>query len=92
MGKRSGRPRVQRRVADTGGNPVSPTNESQILAPIFNASSISVTNLISDIYELSTRNVLPSGPPAEKLLARFPDEIISVFPSPNGQVIAFAVG
>lgn len=64
----------------------------QVLAPIFNASSISVTNFISDIYELSTRNVLPSGPPAEKLLARFPDEIISVFPSPNGQAIAFAVG
>ncbi len=64
----------------------------KILAPIFNASSISVTNLIPDIYELSTRNILPSDPPAERLLARFPDEIISVFPSPSGQVLAFAVG
>ncbi len=64
----------------------------KFLAPIFNASSISVTNLIPDIYELSTRNVLPSDPPAERLLARFPDEIISVFPSPSGQVLAFAVG
>ena len=53
---------------------------------------VSITNLIPDIYELSTRNVLPSDPPAERLLARFPDEIISVFPSPNGQVLAFAVG
>ena len=35
---------------------------------------------------------MPSDPPAEKLLARFPDEILSVFPSPNGQVLAFAVG
>ncbi|MGD1020903.1 MAG: hypothetical protein ABSA12_16470 [Verrucomicrobiia bacterium] len=63
----------------------------QVLAPIFNARSISVTNFISDIYELSVRNVLPSDPPAEQLLARFPDEIVSVFPSPSGQVLAFAV-
>lgn len=64
----------------------------KILAPILDASSVTITNLISDIYELSTRNVLPSDPPAEKLLARFPDEILSVFPSPNGHAIAFAVG
>ncbi len=64
----------------------------KILAPIFNASSISITNLMPNIYELSTRNVLPSGTPAERLLLRLPDEIISVFPSPSGQVIAFAVG
>jgi hypothetical protein len=64
----------------------------KILAPILNAISISVTNLIPDIYELRTRNVLPSDPPAETLLARFPDEILSVVPSPNGQVLAFAVG
>jgi hypothetical protein len=64
----------------------------RILGPFFNASSISVTNLIPDIYELSTRNVLPSDPPTERLLARFPDEIVSVFPSPSGQVLAFAVG
>src|SRR5208282_737730 len=64
----------------------------RILAPIFNASSISVTNLIPDIYELSTRNILPPDPPAERLLARFPDEIISAFPSPSGQALAFAVG
>ena len=64
----------------------------KILAPILDASSVSITNLISDIYELTTRNVLPSDPPAEKLLARFPGEIISVFPSPSGHVLAFTVG
>lgn len=63
----------------------------QILAPIFTANSVSVTNLISDIFEVSARNVLPSNPPDEKLLARFPDEIVSVFPSPSGQALAFAV-
>jgi hypothetical protein len=63
----------------------------KILAPFLDASSISITNLIPDISELNSRNVLPSDPPAEKLLARFPDEIMSVFPSPSGQVLAFAV-
>jgi hypothetical protein len=63
----------------------------KILEPIFEASHVSITIFIPRIYELSTRNVLPSDPPAEKLLTRFPDEIISVFPSPNGQVLAFAV-
>jgi hypothetical protein len=63
----------------------------KVLTPILDTGSFSITNLIPDIYELSTRNVVPSSPPAEKLLARFPDEIISVFPSPNGQVLAFAV-
>jgi hypothetical protein len=64
----------------------------KILLPIFSASSISVTNFIPNIYELSARNVLPSDPPAERLLARFADDIISVFPSPSGQALAFAVG
>jgi hypothetical protein len=64
----------------------------KILAPILTASSISITNLIPDIYELGTRNALPSDPPAEQLLARVPDEIIAVFPSPSRQAIAFAVG
>jgi hypothetical protein len=64
----------------------------KILAPILDASSVSITNLISDIYELSTRSVLPSDPPTERLLVRLPDEIVSVFPSPSGQVLAFAVG
>jgi hypothetical protein len=63
----------------------------RILAPVLNANSISITNLIPDIYELKTRNVLPSDPPDERLLARFPDEIMSVSPSPNGRVLAFAV-
>src|SRR6266850_134270 len=63
----------------------------KILEPIFEASHVSITIFIPRIYELSTRNVLPSDPPAEKLLARFPDEVLSVFPSPNGQVLAFAV-
>jgi hypothetical protein len=64
----------------------------QVLAPILTASSISITNLIPDIYELRIRNVLPSDLPAEQLLARFSDEIMTVFPSPNGQVLAFAMG
>jgi hypothetical protein len=64
----------------------------KILAPIFSATTISVTNLIPDIYELSTRSVLPSDPPDERLLVRLPDEILSVSPSPNGQVLAFDVG
>lgn len=64
----------------------------KILAPILDTSSFSITNLIPDIYELNTHNVLPPDPSAEKLLARFPDEIMSVFPSPSGQVLAFAVG
>jgi hypothetical protein len=64
----------------------------KVLAPILDTSSFSITNFIPDIYELSTRNVLPSDPPVEKPLARFPDEIISAFPSPSGQVLAFAVG
>src|ERR1051326_5604840 len=54
----------------------------KILAPIFDASPLSITNLVPDIYELSTRNVLPSDRPAENLLARLPDEVLSVFPSP----------
>jgi hypothetical protein len=64
----------------------------KILAPIFNAISISVTNFIPNIYELSTHNVLPSDPSDERLLVRLPDEIVSVSPSPNGQVLAFDVG
>jgi len=64
----------------------------KVLAPILEASSFSITNLTPGIYELSTRDVLPSDPPAERLLARFPDEILAVFPSPSGQAIAFAVG
>lgn len=64
----------------------------KILAPILDTSSFSITNLIPDIYELSTRNVLPSDPPAEQLLVRLPDEIMSASPSPSGQVLAFAVG
>ncbi|HTS19737.1 MAG TPA: hypothetical protein VMP11_19330 [Verrucomicrobiae bacterium] len=63
----------------------------KVLTPILDANSLSISNLIPDIYELSTRNVLPSGPPAEKLLARFPDEIGLVCASPNGQELAFAV-
>ncbi|HUJ71855.1 MAG TPA: hypothetical protein VLZ30_06395 [Verrucomicrobiae bacterium] len=64
----------------------------KVLAPILEASFFSITNLTPDIYELSTCNVLPSDPPAKRLLTRLPDEILAVFPSPNGQVLAFAVG
>ena len=64
----------------------------KVLAPILEASSSSITNLIPDTYELSTCNVLPSDPRAERLLARFPDEVLAVFPSPSGQALAFAVG
>jgi hypothetical protein len=64
----------------------------EILAPILKASSLSVSNLIPDIYGLSTRDVLPANPAGERLLGRFADEIISVFPSPSGQAIAIAVG
>jgi len=64
----------------------------KILAPILDANSVSITNLIPDIYELRIRDVLLSDPPAEKLLARFSDEIMSVSPSPTGQVLAFAMG
>ena len=63
----------------------------RILVPIVTTNSFSITELIPDIYELSIHNVLPSDPPAERLLARFPDEIVSVFPSPSGQNLAFAV-
>jgi hypothetical protein len=60
----------------------------KVLVPVLNASSVSITNLIPDIFELRTRNVL-SLDPSERLLVRLPDEIVSVFPSPNGQVFAF---
>jgi hypothetical protein len=64
----------------------------KVLTPILDSGSFSITNLIPDICELSTRDVLPSDPPAEKVLTRFPDDIIAVFPSPTGQMLAFAVG
>lgn len=64
----------------------------KVLAPLLDTSSVSITNLIPDIYELGVRNVLPSDPTAIRLLARLPDEVLSVFPSPTGQVLAFAVG
>src|SRR5579862_6040053 len=40
---------------------------AKVLAPILETNS-SITNLVPDVYELSTRNILPSDPPAEKLL------------------------
>jgi hypothetical protein len=63
----------------------------KVLASILETSSFSITNLIPDIYELSTCNVLPSDSPAGQLLTRFPDEVLAVFPSPSGQILAFAV-
>jgi hypothetical protein len=62
-----------------------------ILAPILATNSLSITNLIPDVYELNVHNVLPADTPAERLLARFADDILSVFPSPTGQTVAFAV-
>jgi hypothetical protein len=63
----------------------------RILVPVVDTNSFSITDLVPDIYELNIHNVLPSDPSAERLLARFPDEILSVFPSPSGQTLAFAV-
>ena len=42
-----------------------------------------------DIHEIVIRNVLPSEPPADQLLARFPFDILWASASQNGQVIAF---
>jgi hypothetical protein len=67
----------------------------QAIAPIFKAISVDgqamMNDLTPDIHEIVIRNVLPSEPPADQLLARCPFEILWVGASPNGQVIAFAV-
>jgi hypothetical protein len=63
----------------------------KLLVPIFSTNSISVTDYIPDIYELAVRQILPSAPPSEQLLAQFPDKVKSVWVSPTGQALAFAV-
>ncbi|HVM59929.1 MAG TPA: hypothetical protein VMV72_03600 [Verrucomicrobiae bacterium] len=64
----------------------------KILAPALNSSSLSISNLIPDIHELRTRDVLSHKAGSEQLLARFPDEVLATFPSPNGNVLAFTLG
>jgi hypothetical protein len=63
----------------------------QVLAPILKAASIQEKDLIPNVYEIVIRNVLSSDPPAEQLLARFPDEILWVCASPGGHAVAFTV-
>ncbi len=62
-----------------------------ILAPVLATNSLSITDLIPDICELNVHSVLPPEAHDERLLARFPDDILSVFPSPTGQTVGFAV-
>ena len=66
----------------------------QAIAPILEAMSADekakIDDLTPDIHEIVIRNVLPSEPPADQLLVRFPFGILWVAASPNGQVIAFA--
>ncbi len=63
----------------------------QLIAPVLQAMSIPEQDLLPSIYEIVIRDVVPSDSPPEHLLARLPDEILWVSPSPNGQAVAFAV-
>ncbi len=62
--------------------------DPQVLAPILKTNSIQEQDLLPKIYEVLIRNILPSEPPAEQLLRRFPIEISRVSASPNGNVVA----
>ena len=65
----------------------------QAIAPILKAMSADekgkIDDLTPDIHEIIIRNVLPSEPPADELLARFPVNILWASASPNGQMVAF---
>ena len=65
----------------------------QVVAPILDAmpadEKAKIDDLTPNIHEIIIRNVLPSEPPADQLLVRFPFSILWVSASPNGQVIAF---
>ncbi|HXI83490.1 MAG TPA: hypothetical protein VNL17_05300 [Verrucomicrobiae bacterium] len=65
----------------------------QAIAPVLDAmpadEKAKIDDLTPDIHEIIIRNVLPSEPPADQLLARFPFSILWASPSTNGQVIAF---
>ncbi len=68
----------------------------EVVAPILEAMSKDKKawleeDFIPCIHEIILRDVLPSGPQEEELLARVPDEIRWVGVSPNGQAVAFAV-
>lgn len=66
----------------------------EVVAPFFKGMSAKVEInpdwFNPDIHEIVIRNVLPSEPSADELLARFPVDILWTSASPNGQVIAFA--
>jgi hypothetical protein len=65
----------------------------QAIAPVIAALPpdlrTNLDELTPDIHEIIIRNALPSEPPADQLLARFPFGILWVGASPDGQVIAF---
>jgi hypothetical protein len=66
----------------------------QVIAPILKAMSpdeqSKINDLTPEIHEIVVRNVLPSAPPADQLLVRFPFSILWMSASANGQMIAFA--
>ena len=63
------------------------------IAPILDAmlaeEKSKIDDLTPDIHEIVIRNALPSEPPADQLLTRFPFGILWMGASPDGQVIAF---
>jgi len=67
-----------------------------VTAPIIEAMKPDIkTNsdyFVPDIHEIIIRNVLPSEPPTDQLLVRFPFSILWVSASPSGKAIAFAAG
>ena len=66
----------------------------QAIAPVIAAMpadvKTNVDELTPDIQEIIVRKVLPSEPPADQLLVRFPFGILWVGASPNRQMVAFA--
>ncbi len=65
------------------------------IAPVVEAMppdvKTNIDEITPDIHEIVIRNVLPSEPPADQLLVRFPFDILWMGVSPDGQLIAFTV-
>jgi len=65
----------------------------QAIVPVLKAMSpdeqSKINDLTPEIHEIVIRNALPSKPPTDQLLVRFPFSILWVGASPNGQMIAF---
>jgi hypothetical protein len=66
----------------------------KVVAPVLEAmpddQKTNIDNFVPDIHEIIIRQILPSDPPTDQLLVRFPFSILWVSASSGAQVIAFA--